>query len=169
MSIPIAYASTSVERIIVLISRIVARLFVSFPSEITTIAFFRWRPVCASGTADATASYSDVAPRGRIRASPVAIRSRSVVQVFDELGLIVEAIQEHFVVSIEQLEEEAIERLPRRHPFLALHAAARVDDEPEADRHALAVEVRDLLFLAVLEETEVFLAQARRRTGRWRR
>ncbi len=41
VSIPIAYASTSVDRIIVLISRIVARLFVSFPSEITTIAFFR--------------------------------------------------------------------------------------------------------------------------------
>ncbi len=88
---------------------------------------------------------------------PLAIRRPG----FDELGLIVESIEEHFVVSIEQLEEETIERLPRRHPLLALHAAARVDDETQADRHALAVEVRDLLFLAVLEEAEVFLAQAR--------
>ena len=55
-SIPIAYANTSVDLIIDLISRIVARLFVSLPSEMTTIAFFRCRPVCASGTAAATAS-----------------------------------------------------------------------------------------------------------------
>ena len=87
---------------------------------------------------------------------PLAVRRPA----FDELRLIVESIQEHFVVSIEQLEEEAIERLPGRHPFLAFHAAARVDHEPEADRHALAVEMGDLLFLTVLEQAEVFLAQA---------
>ena len=80
VSMPIAYANTSVDRIIDLISRTVARLFVSLPSEMTTIAFFRCRPVCASGTAAATASYSEVAPRGRMRASPVAMRSLSVVQ-----------------------------------------------------------------------------------------
>ena len=33
--------------------------------------------------------------------------------------------------------------------------------EPEADRHALGAEVRDRLLLAILEDTEVFFAQAR--------
>ena len=85
--------------------------------------------------------------------------------VFDELGLVVEAIQKHFVVGPEQLEEKAIERLPGRDPFLAFHAAARVDDEPQAHRYALVVEVRDLLFLAILEQTKVLLPQTGHETA----
>jgi hypothetical protein len=41
-----------------------ARLLVSLPSEMITIAFLRFCPLCAIGTASAAASYIAVPPFG---------------------------------------------------------------------------------------------------------
>ena len=45
-------------------------------------------------------------------------------------------------------------------PLLAGHAAAGVEHEPKADRHALRAEVRDLLRHVVFVDDEVVLLQA---------
>ena len=84
-----------------------------------------------------------------------------MVQPSTSTGIAVEPVQEHLVVRIEQLREKAVERLARRGHFLAVHAAARVEHNAEADRHPLAVEVRDGLRLVVLVDAEVFLPQTR--------
>ena len=80
---------------------------------------------------------------------------------FDELGNIREAIEEHFVLGIEQIDEKRVERVARGVHLLAVHAAAGVERDAEADGDALGAEVRDRLLLAVLEDAEVFLAQVR--------
>src|SRR3990167_8357295 len=58
LSIPIAYTSTSVSRIICFNDGTSMLLLVSLPSEMTSTAFLRCVPACASGTASATASNS---------------------------------------------------------------------------------------------------------------
>ena len=56
-----------------------------------------------------------------------------------QLGPVVEPVEEHLVVVAEQLEEEPLQRLPGGDHLLAFHAAAGVEHDAEADRHALAV------------------------------
>src|SRR5262249_34184960 len=63
-SMPIAYTSTSVSRIICWSSRARVWRLGSLPSEITTSAFFRCVPDCAIGMASAIVSYIAVPPRG---------------------------------------------------------------------------------------------------------
>ena len=55
--------------------------------------------------------------------------------------------------------KRSMARARGRH-LVGRHAAAGVEQDAEADRHALVAEVRDFLPLAVLEDGEVVLAQA---------
>ena len=127
VSMPIAYTSTSVERIIGLISRTVGAAVRVVAVRDDDDRLLPMPPGLRERDRRGHRVVERRAPRGRMRASPVAMRSPIGRPSFDELRLIVEPIEKHFVVSIEQLEQEAVERLTRRHPFLALHAAARVD------------------------------------------
>ena len=79
--------------------------------------------------------------------------------VGDEIRAGAEAIQEELVELVVHQAEEAIDRVHRRRPLLAGHAAAGVDDDAEADRRAIGAEVRHLNRLVVLVDEEVFLAQ----------
>ena len=121
------------------------RLLVSLPSDTMRMAFLRCAPPCDIGTASATASYIAVPPAGLMRASRRLTSCFSVVQSCTSCGAGAEADQEHVVVGRQQLEQEAVERLPRRLHLLAGHAAAGVERDAQADRHALGAEVRDLL------------------------
>ena len=69
--------------------------------------------------------------------------------------------EEQLVVLIEQLEDQAFDRRPRGRKLLRRHAAARIEGDAEADRDAIAAEVRDVLDLPVLVHREVFLPQSR--------
>ena len=71
----------------------------------------------------------------------------------------IEQHQRELVVARHQLEEEAVERAPRVLQPLADHAVADVEQHGEADRHALAGELRDGLRQAVFEHLEVVLRQ----------
>jgi hypothetical protein len=75
------------------------------------------------------------------------------------VGCVVEAIEEHFVFWSQQIEEEPIERRAGGRDLRARHAAARVEDDAEADRDALGAEVRDVYRLIVLEHPEIALLQ----------
>ena len=77
-----------------------------------------------------------------------------------EIGPAVEAIEKHFVLRAEQIDEKAIERGLRGDDLFADHAAARVERDPEAHRHAIGVELRDLLRLAVFVDDEVLALEA---------
>ena len=79
--------------------------------------------------------------------------------VRDEIRAGAEAIQEELVELVVHQAEEAIDRVHRRRPLLAGHAAAGVDDDAEADRRAIGAEVRHFDRLVVLVDEEVFLAQ----------
>jgi hypothetical protein len=48
-----------------------------------------------------------------------------------------------------------VQRILRRDDLLAEHAAARVERDPETDRHALGFELRNLLRFAVFVEHEI--------------
>ncbi len=61
-------------------------LDVSLPSEMTTSAFLRCSPVCASGTAAATVSYIAVPPLGSIRPSARLSSCRSFVHPCSSTG-----------------------------------------------------------------------------------
>src|SRR4051812_4531346 len=80
---------------------------------------------------------------------------------FDQPRGVVEAVEEHFVFGIEQLDEKTIERLARREHLVAVHAAARIEDDAEADRDAFGAEVRHRLRLFVVEHAEVVLREPR--------
>jgi hypothetical protein len=71
----------------------------------------------------------------------------------------VEAIQEHFVARPEQSLQESIERSSCRLNFCADHAAARVEDDPEAERNAFGAEVRNLDSAAIFVHREIGLFQ----------
>ena len=77
-----------------------------------------------------------------------------------EARLVVEPIEEELVVRTEQVEQEAVEGGPCGGHAFAFHAAARVEHDAEADRHALATEVRERLRHPVLVDEEVVLVQA---------
>ena len=72
----------------------------------------------------------------------------------------VEGQHEELVAGIEQLEQEAVDRRPRVLDAPAEHAVADVEQDAEADRHAVARELRDRLRLAVLEHLERVAVQA---------
>ena len=95
-----------------------------------------------------------------MRRSSAAISSLFAGPGVHQLGPVVEAVEEHLVVFAEQLEEETLQRLFRGDHLLAFHAAAGVEDDAEADRHAFGGEVRDRPQLAVLVDPEVVLPEA---------
>ena len=66
----------------------------------------------------------------------------------------VERHQEELVGGIEQIEQKAVDRRAGVLDPLAEHAVADVEEHTEADRHALARELRDRLAHAVFEELE---------------
>ena len=76
----------------------------------------------------------------------------------------VEGHQEELVGRIEQLEQELVDRRARIVHPLAEHAVADVEQHAEADRHALARELRDGLPHAVLVDLER-VARSRPVTG----
>ena len=137
----------------------VVRLLVSLPSEITTSAFLRREPDCASGTASADRVVDRCAARRPDRAERLRHGGAILSPALHEHRTAVEAIQEHFVLRPEQIEEEAIERRLRRGDLLADHAAAGVERDAETHRHALGIELRDGLQLAVFVDEEVVLFQ----------
>src|SRR5206468_12831597 len=70
------------------------------------------------------------------------------------LWRVIEREDEELVGAVEELEEEAIDRGARIRDPLAEHAVADVEQDAEADRHAIARELRDLLLDTVLEYLE---------------
>ena len=84
-------------------------------------------------------------------------------------GLVVERQHEELVGRVEQVEEEPVDRRARVLDALAEHAVADVEQQAEADRHALVRELRDRLLLAVLEDFERLARQAASRDGLPRR
>ena len=72
----------------------------------------------------------------------------------DEARLVVEGEDEELVRRIEQLEEKPVDGGTRILDALAIHAVADVEQHAEADRHALARELRHGLAFAVLEDVE---------------
>ena len=83
---PMAYTITSVSRISCFTADRLVSLFVSLPSEINTMAFLRFWPVCAIGTASASASYIAVPPPAVMRPTTRLRRLRSVVQSCSSSG-----------------------------------------------------------------------------------
>ena len=151
-----------VSRINCFTAKMSVRLLVSLPSEMMThrllavVSLLREaaRPRRRRRTAPCRRA------AGSARATSL-IRRLSRVQPFDQLRRVVEPVEEHLVVRIDQLEEEAIERLARGVHLVAVHAAAGVEDDAEADRDALGVEMRHRLQLLVVEDAEVVLGQSR--------
>ena len=76
-----------------------------------------------------------------------------------EVGVGAEPDEEHLVIGVQQVEQESLERRLRVRELVARHAAAGVEHDAEAYRHALCVEVRDRLLLPVLEHDEVLLPE----------
>ena len=64
------------------------------------------------------------------------------------------AITKKASVGVEQLEQEPLDRRARVADALAEHAVADVEQQPQAERHALVRELRDRLLVAVLEDLE---------------
>ena len=83
--------------------------------------------------------------------------------------MFVESIEKELVVRSQQVGQESIERGARRFDLASAHAAAGVEHDPEADRHALGAEVGDLDRLIVFVNQEIALAEtgdeAARRVG----
>ena len=69
--------------------------------------------------------------------------------------IVAEAIEEDFVLTIQQIVQEPIERALRRLDLFARHAAARVERHAETDRHPLRAEVRHRHWLIVFVDDEV--------------
>ena len=84
--------------------------------------------------------------------------------VVDEPRLVVEPVEEELVVRPEQIEVEAVEGAAGGGHPPALHAAARVERDAEADRRPLAAEVGEGLQFAVLVDEEVVPVEARHET-----
>ena len=140
-STPSAYTSTSLSRMVCRSSPISTRLFVSFPSEMTRIAFLGCLPMLAMGTASATASYIAVPPAGLTRATAL-LMARSVGRPpLHQVRAVRELEKEQLVVCAEEIVNEPVDRRPGRRHLVRRHAAARVEHEPEADGHAVAAEV----------------------------
>jgi hypothetical protein len=74
---------------------------------------------------------------------------------------VIEKHERELVVARHQLEVEAVECAPRVLQPLAHHAVADIEQNGEADRHALAGELRDGLREAVFEDLEVVLREIR--------
>ena len=89
--------------------------------------------------------------------------SRTTVGVCVHCGqhvrLVVEGEDEEFVLVIELLEQETIDRGARVGDAAAEHAVADVEQDAEADGHALAGELRERLLLAVLVDLEVVASE----------
>ena len=141
-------------------------LFVSLPSEITTIAFLRFRP--AVGQRDGFGQR--VVHRGAAARNDAAHRSTQSGTigrpVLEQERIAAELIEEHLILRAQQFQEKAVERAARVVPFFSGHAAAGVDDQAQADRHTLVAEVRDLLLDAVLVERQSRPAAGQRCSGR---
>ena len=103
-------------------------------------------------------------PSGRTRPSSSLIFAAVRRPALDEVRRVFEAVEEELVVRAEQIDQEPIQRR-RAASFSSPHAAAGVEHDPEADRHALGAEVRDLNRLVVLVDEEVTLAADRTRSG----
>src|SRR5690606_34023516 len=69
--------------------------------------------------------------------------------------------EQQLVVPAEEVEDEPVYRGAGGRHLLIGHAAARVERDAEAHRHALVAEMRDLLDLAVVVDGEVLLAEPR--------
>ena len=74
-------------------------------------------------------------------------------------GIVAESVDEQFILLVEQVVDEAIERGFRFAYLFARHAAAGVERDAEADRHTVGAEMRHLDAVIVLIDQEVFLAQ----------
>ena len=70
--------------------------------------------------------------------------------------------KEQLVVGAEQVVNEPVDGRPSGRHLVRCHAAARVEHEAKADRDPLVAEVDDLLWIAVFENREIFLAKSRR-------
>jgi hypothetical protein len=76
-----------------------------------------------------------------------------------ELDVVPEAVQEHFIVRTQPI-EESIDGLKRISDLVPCHAAAGVEHEAEADRHSLGAEQGNLHRPVVLVDDKVVLAQS---------
>jgi hypothetical protein len=81
---------------------------------------------------------------------------RLALQEFD---VVPEAVQEHFIVRTQPI-EESIDGLKRISDLVPCHAAAGVEHEAEADRHSLGAEQGNLHRPVVLVDDKVVLAQS---------
>ena len=142
-------------------SRSFALLAVSLPSESTTSAFFRCCPVAVRRTACSDCVVHRRGAVGRDTAQGSAEQLPIGRPALHENRTIVEAIQKDFILCIEQIVEKSIERISGRPDSLPGHAAARVERDSKADRHALGAEVRDRLRPVVFVHREVLLSKAR--------
>ena len=75
------------------------------------------------------------------------------------MGGVFESEEEELVVRAEQIGQEPIQCGTRGLDFRSPHAAAGVEHDPEADRHALGAEMGNLNRLVVFVDEEVTLAQ----------
>ncbi len=78
----------------------------------------------------------------------------------DQVGSIVENIDEDLVVGREQIVKELVDRGLCGVELVAGHAAARVEHDPEADGDPFGTEMRNRLRAAVFEDGEVVFAEA---------
>src|SRR3954471_2231375 len=98
----------------------------------------------------------------RLNARELVAQLTLVVRpTLDEHRVVVEPVQKDLIVRIVELIEEAVERFAGGDHLFAFHAPARVEDDPETDRYALVVEVRDRLKLLVLIHAKIVLAKTR--------
>src|SRR4051812_4335435 len=108
--------------------------------------------------------------RDRVVERRAAARLQAIDRVADDpfvarpalhqLWRVVEAEEKDFVVHVEQLRQEALQRFARGTDLLAIHAAAGVDDNAETDGHAFGAEMRHRLHLLVVVDAEVLARQA---------
>src|SRR5207249_8824951 len=75
--------------------------------------------------------------------------------------IITEAIDEDFVLSVEELVQEAIQGALRFVNLVARHAAAGVERNAETHRHAFRAEVRDFNRLVVFVHEKILSLQSR--------
>ncbi len=78
-----------------------------------------------------------------------------------EIGHAGELHEEELIVFAEQVVNEAIDGAARRCHLVGGHAAAGVEQDPEADRHPFIAEVGNFLPLTVLVHREVVFGQTR--------
>ena len=79
-----------------------------------------------------------------------------------DVRVVIEREHEELVVGVQELEEEPFDGRSRVDHALAEHAVAHVEQDAEADRHALVRELGDRLRLAVLEHLEGLARKADR-------